>query len=171
MSEQQVERLQALLTKVQHNRQTARSSGSRSDVSAADQARARMTESGEAVTAALPAPPQAAESASISPKRPPARATSLEKALNAELDREEPAVSAPPPLAAARREAPATAQRPDRPAAEPPAGPQPIVPRLIDPDPPRASARPIAQLVSKHAPAVDATFGAMLKRSLSLRPH
>ena len=29
----------------------------------------------------------------------------------------------------------------------------------------------IAQVMSKHAPPVDATFGAMLKRSLSLRPH
>jgi hypothetical protein len=42
---------------------------------------------------------------------------------------------------------------------------------VIEPDMPRTSARAIAQVVSKHAPAVDATFGAMLKRSLSLRPH
>jgi len=31
--------------------------------------------------------------------------------------------------------------------------------------------RPIVQVVSRHVPHVDATFGAMLKRSLSLTPH
>jgi hypothetical protein len=57
------------------------------------------------------------------------------------------------------------------PASVPAQANQPLTPRMIDPDPPRQSTRPIAQLVSKHVPAVDATFGAMLKRSLSLRPH
>jgi hypothetical protein len=44
-------------------------------------------------------------------------------------------------------------------------------PVLIEPEPMREPARPIAQVVSRHSPQVDATFGAMLKRSLSLRPH
>jgi hypothetical protein len=44
-------------------------------------------------------------------------------------------------------------------------------PRRIEPEPIREPARPIAQTVSRHSPQVDATFGAMLKRSLSLRPH
>jgi hypothetical protein len=43
--------------------------------------------------------------------------------------------------------------------------------RVIEPEPMREPARPIAQVVSRHSPPVDATFGAMLKRSLSLRPH
>jgi hypothetical protein len=46
-----------------------------------------------------------------------------------------------------------------------------ISPRVIEPDAPVGATRPIAQLVSKHPPVVDATFGAMLKRSLSLRPQ
>jgi hypothetical protein len=46
-----------------------------------------------------------------------------------------------------------------------------FVPRLIEPEPIREPARPIAQVVSRHSPQADATFGAMLKRSLSLRPH
>jgi hypothetical protein len=44
-------------------------------------------------------------------------------------------------------------------------------PKVIEPEPMREPARPIAQVVSRHSPQVDATFGAMLKRSLSLRPH
>jgi hypothetical protein len=45
------------------------------------------------------------------------------------------------------------------------------MPLTFEPEPVREGTRPIAQIVSKHAPQVDATFGAMLKRSLSLRPH
>lgn len=45
------------------------------------------------------------------------------------------------------------------------------MPRTFEPEPLREAVRPIAQVVSKHAPQVDATFGAMLKRSLSLRPR
>jgi hypothetical protein len=88
------------------------------------------------------------------------------------------AIAAPP--AEVRREAPAA--RPARPVApaveaqalqalQPPQSPQSMEPRIIEPDPPREIVRPIAQVMSKHAPPVDATFGAMLKRSLSLRPH
>lgn len=46
-----------------------------------------------------------------------------------------------------------------------------LAPLVIEPEAIREPARPIAQVVSRHAPQVDATFGAMLKRSLSLRPH
>lgn len=41
----------------------------------------------------------------------------------------------------------------------------------VEAEPIRELTRPIAQTVSKHAPEVDATFGAMLRRSLSLRPR
>jgi hypothetical protein len=44
-------------------------------------------------------------------------------------------------------------------------------PFTVEPEPLREPARPIAQVMSKHAPQVDSTFGAMLKRSLSLRPR
>lgn len=105
------------------------------------------------------------------------------------------AIAAMDPRAEARREAPVAQPRREPPAAEPrreapaarpvravepvpevahalqPVDPASIEPRIIEPDPPREVVRPIAQVVSKHAPAVDATFGAMLKRSLSLRPH
>lgn len=42
---------------------------------------------------------------------------------------------------------------------------------VIEPAPMREPNRPIAQTVSKHATEVDMTFGAMLRRSLSLRPR
>ncbi len=45
------------------------------------------------------------------------------------------------------------------------------MPLTLEPQPVIEPQRPIAQVVSKHAPQLDATFGAMLKRSLSLRPH
>ncbi|HKU41268.1 MAG TPA: hypothetical protein VJR89_24060, partial [Polyangiales bacterium] len=71
--------------------------------------------------------------------------------------------------AEARREpAPAPAPVPVAPAIAPD---EAFEARVIEPEPVREPARPIAQVVSRHAPQVDATFGAMLKRSLSLRPH
>jgi hypothetical protein len=41
----------------------------------------------------------------------------------------------------------------------------------VEAEPMREPNRSIAQVVSKHAPEIDATFGAMLRRSLSLRPR
>jgi hypothetical protein len=99
--------------------------------------------------------------------------------------REAPAAA---PKAEIRREAPVEAKRDVVPKAaralaepmadvealqalQPPQSGDIMEPRIIEPDPPREVVRPIAQVMSKHAPAVDATFGAMLKRSLSLRPH
>jgi hypothetical protein len=134
-----------------------------------------------------PAPPPPA----APPRRPGVdrRATPLEMAVAGELEQQLAAASEAraiaAPAAEARREPP-----PQRPVAvreapapmpiieppmleelEPPRSPELIEPRIIEPDPPREIARPIAQVMSKHAPPVDATFGAMLKRSLSLRPH
>jgi hypothetical protein len=97
--------------------------------------------------------------------------------------RREPAPAAQHAMDSRRGAAPATATRdarrePASPAARAPTVPmsepiaaQEIIPRVIEPDPPRELGRPIAQVVSRHAPPADATFGAMLKRSLSLRPH
>jgi hypothetical protein len=120
-----------------------------------------------------PPPPQPAKRPSVD-RRP----TPLEMAVTGELDREvatgSMSMPEPRPPADVRREAPARAVRPATVPIEPPAppaGPPVITPRVIEPDPPRELARPIAQVVSKHAPPADATFGALLKRSLSLRPH
>lgn len=121
-------------------------------------------------------------------RKPVARPSPLEAAFAGELERESPSTA----MRNARREVAAPAVRepaapapqprsqrppaPAQPVAAPPMPPaqlkpEEIVPHVIEPDLPRTSARAIAQVVSKHAPAVDATFGAMLKRSLSLRPH
>jgi hypothetical protein len=102
-------------------------------------------------------------------------ATPLEMAV-AELDLPSGGAPAPAPSRLdARREVPATAA-PIAAAAAP--APVPMAPPIapdeafvIEPEPMREPARPIAQVVSRHSPQVDATFGAMLKRSLSLRPH
>lgn len=151
MSDQQLEQLEALLATVQKNRQRERG--------------VQLTADGSGAAPALAAGGIPPESPSSSLRRPPVdRRAEPEARRPAAVETPfEPAAAAP-----ARREQPAA------PRAQPPAPAQPnppITPRVIEPDPPRQSARPIAQLVSKHVPAVDATFGAMLKRSLSLRPH
>ncbi|HKP55260.1 MAG TPA: hypothetical protein VJV78_00990 [Polyangiales bacterium] len=131
--------------------------------------------------AEAPAPtPRAEVQPPRSPEAQPVRrgqdrsATPLEMAV-AELDL---ASATAQNKAEARREPVAAAPAP---APVPVAAPVPIAPaiapeeafepRVIEPEPMREPARPIAQVVSRHAPQVDATFGAMLKRSLSLRPH
>jgi hypothetical protein len=112
--------------------------------------------------ARLPEPPQAQPA---SPNRG-RLSTPLEMALEDELSR--------PPLAAAasRAAAPPKITEPSMPAA--PKGSQfapDDEPFTIDPEPMREPARPIAQTMSKHSVEMDITFGAMLKRSLSLRPR
>jgi hypothetical protein len=190
MSDSQVQRLSALLSRVQQNRQQARGDGSISSGSAAQNPPALAAAA--APRAQLSAPPdeRSARQPEVTapppppPRRPaPSKASPLEIAFAGELERD--AGEAPtatttraglgsPEL---RRE-PARAQVPQaqpsqHPAlleSEPPEFEE-IVPHVIEPDPPREIVRPIAQLFSKHAPPVDASFGAMLKRSLSLRPH
>jgi hypothetical protein len=183
----QIEKLSALLTRVQQNRQKPRRVATPvAQVAAAPgrgapaelPARAAPAELEERhVVKGSPPPPPPPQ-----PVRRPAvdrRPTPLEMAVAGELDREQPTgpMAAPEarPLAAPavdpRREPPVRALRPATTPIEPPAAPQAITPRFIEPDPPREATRPIVQVVSKHAPPADATFGAMLKRSLSLRPH
>jgi hypothetical protein len=185
MSEQQVERLTVLLQRVQQNRQKPRSGGAgraiptrmavqpvaANNVTVANkEVEAPRPRRSTPPLAPEPAPAPAMASMPAEPPPPPprrpapgARPSPMERAVANEIEREPP--PPPPP-----REAPAVSMR-QAPAPTPVMDPQDIVPRVIEPDPPRPSARPIAQLVSKHAPPVDATFGAMLKRSLSLRPH
>ncbi|HEX7478240.1 MAG TPA: hypothetical protein VF331_10570 [Polyangiales bacterium] len=104
-------------------------------------------------------------------------ATPLEMALEGELSR--PLAAAPAPAPVPR---PAAAPAPRSPTASterlmPAVTPQQASeadlerPLTLEAEPIAEATRPIAQVVSKHAPQLDATFGAMLKRSLSLRPH
>jgi hypothetical protein len=182
----QIEKLSALLSRVQQNRQKPRAAKAPVAQVAAAPARVPAAEPpGRAAQAELeerhivkgsppPPPPQPAKRPAVD-RRP----TPLEMAVAGELDREQPTgpMAAPEPRPMAqpavdpRREPPVRALRPATTPIEPPAAPQAITPRFIEPDPPREATRPIVQVVSKHAPHADATFGAMLKRSLSLRPH
>jgi hypothetical protein len=219
MTQPQVDKLSALLQRVQENRMPrAAPVGARGAEASTPQSRERAADPGARARQATPvderairpveAPPAPTAPVAMAPARRTGqdrRATPLEMAFTGELDRERDAPAAPQPkqpVAApapdARREAapvaqpamesrrgaaPATATRdarrePAAPAARAatvpinePIAAQEIVPRVIEPDPPRELGRPIAQVVSRHAPPADATFGAMLKRSLSLRPH
>lgn len=106
--------------------------------------------------AAAPTPPAATDTGRRAAQAP--SASPLEMAV-AELDL---------PTGGAKAAAPAAAAGPMAPQISPD---EAFEPRVIEPEPMREPARPIAQVVSRHSPQVDATFGAMLKRSLSLRPH
>jgi hypothetical protein len=171
MSAQQVQRLQTLLETVQRNRQRpGEPIGAGANAAAASVVQkkpANMT------AAAVPAdqPPRARVA---TPELPVAPAAPQAPAA-AQARPAKPAPQAPPQVPPSQPKvpiaAPAARAPEPQPAPQPVAAPEPIVPRVIEPDAPRAATRPIAQLVSKHAPVVDATFGAMLKRSLSLRPH
>lgn len=178
MSQQQVQRLQTLLETVQRNRQrpgepigaaaanvVQKKSPANTTASAAEPARARV-----------PTPDIAAKPAAAEPAR--ARVPTPDFAAKPAA----PAAQAPRPAAPQPQQREAAAQPPatqpksapripEPQAAPQPVAQEPIVPRVIEPEAQRPATRPIAQLVSKHAPVVDATFGAMLKRSLSLRPH
>jgi hypothetical protein len=153
MSETQISRLNALLERVQQNRQRPGSTKS----GAGDVVNASSTAQGLAAPAAAPR----------LPPEPPRLSTPSARSI--EPPAAKPPSVRPPPAPDPRREPPArVAPRPPQPA---PLAADEIVPRIIEADPPREAGRPIAQVVSKHAQPVDATFGAMLKRSLSLRPH
>jgi len=164
MSQQQVQRLQTLLETVQRNRQrpgepigaaaanvVQKKSPANTTAAAAEPPRARVATpdiaSAQAAKPAAPAPRPAAP-------QPQPQAQQREAAPQPPVTQPKSAPRIPEPQPAPQ----AVAQ-------------EPIVPRMIEPEAPRPATRPIAQLVSKHAPVVDATFGAMLKRSLSLRPH
>jgi hypothetical protein len=180
MSDTPLDKLGSLLDRVQRNRQEPRPRsaglGFGSTQAAAPANSQNVPHAATAATAPRPpeaARPRLATPAEAAPPPPPRRppASPLEQALAVEVQREVPQMPSapPPPLPAAEPRPPQAVSR--RPSPIEAVAPDAIVPRLIDPDPPREVARPIAQLVSKHAPAADATFGAMLKRSLSLRPH
>jgi hypothetical protein len=174
MSQQQVQRLQTLLETVQRNRQRpGEPMGVGSNVAAANvvqkKSPANMTAepTRPRVSTAELASAQAAKPAMAEPARTRVPTPDLAaKPAAPAAQAQRPAAAQPPATQ------PKSAPRIPEPQAAPPAVIQePIVPRVIEPEAQRPATRPIAQLVSKHAPVVDATFGAMLKRSLSLRPH
>jgi hypothetical protein len=156
----QVDRLQALLHRVQQNRGKPRADGGASEFSA----RERAAPSGRPV-------PTAAASVAASSIPPPQREpTRLEG---------RPAPGPEPRAAFAReqrdlREAPTSVVPRPRIDAPPPAVTLSATsqgePRIIDPPVPQP-ARPVAQVVSKHPPMVALSFGELLRRSLSLRPR
>ncbi|MEY4514019.1 MAG: hypothetical protein RLZZ450_6141 [Pseudomonadota bacterium] len=170
MSDSQLQQLEALLTTVQTNKQKPRPARA----VAAPQAKAASASPGlpaESPSSALKRPPagpadRRAPAVEQTPDRRVAAAERRPVAIEMPFNnaRDEHAAPPPPPNANTAKRDQAAAARSGDANAE-------IVPRVIEPDAPRASTRPIAQLVSKHVPQVDATFGAMLKRSLSLRPH
>ena len=183
MSQQQVQRLQTLLETVQRNRQRpGEPIGAAANV-VQGKAPANTTKgAAEPARARVPTPEVVAGPAAAAPARPakpaaPATQPKVGAPAQAPAAAQAPATQ---PKAGAPAQPPAVQTPGSQPKAgapmprtpEPqPAAQEPIVPRTFEPEVPRAMNRPIAQLVSKHAPVVDATFGAMLKRSLSLRPH
>ena len=169
MSAQQVQRLQTLLETVQRNRQRpGEPIGSGANIAAGNVVQ-NKSPANQSAQSAQPAQASIAEP----PSRPRIPAPEPRAAAAAQAAAaQRPAAAAKPAAAPAQAQPPSQPRVPLRPEAQPaPQAHEPIVPRTIEPDVPRPSTRPIAQLVSKHAPVVDATFGAMLKRSLSLRPQ
>jgi hypothetical protein len=215
MNEQRVEKLEALLSRVQENRKRPRPAAgigllkpevARTAPEPAKPLHASLTQTAaglmppqqQAVAAPesvrpvakpgpQPAPAPRAAAPAPAPVKPqiPARQPAPEPAPAPRAAAPEPmrkpaqAGATPLEMAVAGLDMPATARaeprrEPAAPAAPmaPPISPdEAFEPRRIEPEPIREPARPIAQTVSRHSPQVDATFGAMLKRSLSLRPH
>jgi hypothetical protein len=218
MSQERVERLEALLSRVQDNRKRTRTPAGLGNMPRPEIAKAVAAPAPEAprsvpevakplaparhapiapaVRTMPPAPPAPAPVAKPQPiarpaiAEPPAPRAEVQPPRSAEPQparRGQDRSATPLEMAVAELDlATATAQskaeaRREPVAAAPAPAPAPIAPpiapdeafeaRVIEPEPMREPARPIAQVVSRHAPQVDATFGAMLKRSLSLRPH
>ena len=163
----QVERLEALLERVQANRAHPRAPGQAAQPAAAARFDARAP-----AAPARPAPPPAA-AARAEPRQPDRGkpgATPLEMAFEDQLSgAHAPPQAKPAPQQAApsftpREPAPSFSQQPAA-----PAGPREGA-MLVDPQVAQPS-KPIVQVVSKHPPSVASTFGELLRRSLSLRPR
>jgi len=175
-----VEKLEALLARVQHNRDVPRMAPSAPAFASEPQEESFEDPPSlvpEPSFAPEPARPQAAVPVPRPPVRPitepiamptasrPAR-TPLELAVENKLERPSthPNLQPPQPV------------QPSGPAAVPPpvafarpaSSDEPVI--LADPPPPTAS-RSIGQVVSKAAPIASQTFGDLLRKSLSLRPR
>jgi hypothetical protein len=168
----QTDRLEALLARVQQNRQQPRAV-----------AGFASTIAGHAAPGPAAAPPERrAEPRAPEPRAPEPRAkpaaTPLEMAFEnsvnvsanaapARAPNAAPSVNTAPARAPNAGAGPRGATQPlhSQPAAAPREGVM-----LVDPSPMQPG-RPIAQVVSKHPPSQAATFGELLRRSLSLRPR
>jgi hypothetical protein len=169
----QVDRLQALLERVQANRGRPRASAPAVQPAAA----VRFDAPAPAPSASPPrhAPPAAPPAARAEPRsadRARAGATPLEMAFEDQLSGAHAAPQAKPAQPAAREPAPSFSPREAASSREPaaPAVASREGAMLVDPPVPQPS-KPIVQVVSKHPPSVASNFGELLKRSLSLRPR
>jgi hypothetical protein len=162
MSTQQVQRLEALLERVQENRAQPRAG-------APAQPAAPARFEAAAPAPARPAPPPAPAAPRAEPRQPDrakAGATPLEMAFEDQLSgAHAPPQAKPAPASFTPREAAPSFSKQSAAAAAPREGAM-----LVDPLVPQPS-KPIVQVVSKHPPSVASTFGELLKRSLSLRPR
>jgi hypothetical protein len=160
MSTQQVERLTALLARVQRNRSASR---------AGNGAPAPQPVAAIAPPAAAPAPRRAEVPVPPAPVAPVAPApsapsrgrhapTPLEMALEGRVS--QPSEQFASHTAVAPAPAPVPAAAPARAAGR-------VLAEPITPEP----SKPIVQVVSKQPPHAAASFGELLKRSLSLRPR
>jgi len=143
----QVDRLQALLHRVQQNREKPRPDGGGGELGP----RERGAPSGRPVPMAA-APMAAAPMAAPGPD--PRAASRPEQRDPREVPTStfpRPRVDVPPPAATLS----ATSHG---------------EPLIIDPPVPQPS-KPVVQVVSKHPPSVALSFGELLRRSLSLRPR
>jgi translation initiation factor IF-2 len=205
MSHPQVERLEALLARVQRNRSLPRRDN------AAPAPRPRAEQAPAAPVAAAPVPRPRVEQPPAAPPAAPAARPRVEQAPAAPVaaapapkPRAEQPPPAPiaPPAARPRTEQPQPAPASAPPRAKPALTPlemalegragQPATPlrqQLIDSVPPPAAApmrdvgrvlaepstpepsKPNVQVVSKQPPHAVASFGELLRRSLSLRPR
>jgi len=154
MSTQQVERLTALLARVQRNRSSSRGGNGAS---------ARQPVAAVAPPAAAPAPkrgelPVPSAPVPSAPSRGRHAPTPLEMALEGRVS--QPAEQFTRPVDVAPVPTPAPAAAPARAAGR-------VLAEPITPEP----SKPIVQVVSKQPPHAAASFGELLKRSLSLRPR
>jgi hypothetical protein len=183
---QQVERLQALLDRVQRNRAAPRNG-------APVPARAAAVAAPAAQRPAMPPPPEAiAQIATPAPTTSPGRKTAptpLEMAFEGRASRAQsmdaptqpiaiaPMAPTPAPAPAPRAQAPAAAPAPRAPVAQPApapapkAAPAPVEGRVLAEAGEVQATKPIAQVVSKQPPIAALSFGELLRRSLSLRPR
>jgi hypothetical protein len=159
MSTRQVERLEALLATVQRNRGAQRGDNG-----------AERVQQAPAVVRRTPAePPPAPVAAPVSAPPPPPPAPPAPAPAMAQPARARPA---PTPLEMALEgRASGGVGKPERaaPAAPPPS--PPTEGRVLAEPNTAEPTKPIVQVVSKQPPAAAASFGELLKRSLSLRPR
>jgi hypothetical protein len=181
----QTDRLQALLVRVQENRQQPRGGNTRAYQAPPAVQEAPVVHRAQPAPREVPQPVYAAaaqapaaqpafgertQPRSADPRGAKAAATPLEMAVEGRLSAPIHAPANTPPQAPAQSHAHAPPQRAHAQAAAPaaPVSREGVV--LVEAQVPQPT-RPIAQVVSMNPPSLAATFGELLRRSLSLRPR